>query len=85
MEQEAEDQHLDAEGIWEAARKLHEQIYNDVQNPGDAVAIVGVVLTNMLIAGRIAGVQESFIDHVLKTIKEDIEEGTKRAQSESLN
>lgn len=85
MEDAAEDQHMKAEEIWQTARKFHEQIYSEVKEPGDAVAIVGVVLTNMLIAGRLAGVQESFIDHVLKTIKEDIEEGVKRAQSETVN
>jgi hypothetical protein len=82
---EQEDAHLGADGIWEAAKKLHEQVYSDVKQPGDAIAIVGVVLTNMLIAGRIAGVAEEFIDHVLKTIKEDIEAGVKSAQSESIN
>lgn len=83
--EEQEDAHLGPEGIWDAARRLHEQVYNDVKQPGDAIAIVGVVLTNMLIAGRIAGVDEKFIDHVLSTIKQDIEAGVKSAQSESVN
>jgi hypothetical protein len=77
--------HLGPEEIWEKARDLHEKIYDDVKQPGDAIAIVGVVLTNMLIAGRLAGVPEEFIDHVLKTVKEDIENGVKAAQNETVN
>lgn len=77
--------HLGAEEIWSKARDLHEKVYEDIKEPGDAIAIVGVVLTNMLIAGRLAGVPEDFIDHILKTIKTDIEDGVKAAQSETIN
>lgn len=77
--------HLNPEEIWTKARDLHEQIYSDVKQPGDAIAIVGVVLTNMLIAGRLAGVPEDFIDHILKTVKTDIEDGVKAAQNETVN
>ena len=77
--------HLNPEEIWSKARNLHEKVYEDIKEPGDAIAIVGVVLTNMLIAGRLAGVPEDFIDHILKTIKTDIEDGVKAAQSETIN
>ena len=88
MEEQNEqgEQHLGPEEIWTKARDLHEQIFKEINQPGDAIAIVGVVLTNMLIAGRIAGVPEDFIDHILKTIKEDIESGVATTlQGETVN
>lgn len=84
--EEGKSEHLSPEGIWEIARKFHEEIYGGIKEPGDAIAVVGVILTNMLIAGRVAGVPEDFIDHVLKTIKQDIESGVKQVSApETLN
>lgn len=84
--QEEKSQHLSPDAIWEMARKFHEQIFEEISEPGDAIAVVGVVLTNMLIAGCVAGVPADFIDHILKTIKEDVTNGVAQiANPETLN
>lgn len=61
------------DSLLEKAREIHQHIYDEIDNAGAGVAVVGIIFTNMLTAARLSGADEEFIDQILNTIKQDVE------------
>lgn len=58
--------------LWETARKYHLAMSEEIANPADMLGVMSIIMTNVLVAGRIAGLSEGIVDELLASIKADI-------------
>lgn len=69
------------EELWRMAQKFHEEMAQEIEQPGDMIGVCAIVFTNMLIGGVMAGADMGFVDYMLRLIREDVDNGVKHLQS----
>lgn len=66
---------LDEQGLVEAANKAQAFMMEVAPNPGDALGVTAMMMTNFLSTGLVCGIlDEDFIDKMMASIREAITE-----------
>lgn len=66
---------LDEHGLVEAANKAQAFMMEVAPNPGDALGVTAMMMTNLLSTGLVCGIlDEDFIDKMMASIREAINE-----------
>ena len=60
--------------LWQSAKRYHELMYDEIENPGDMIGTCAVMFTNMLIAGVVSGMDPALVDTMLGMIRADVEQ-----------
>lgn len=71
------DEPMNEDQIWETARSFHERMAEEIRNPGDMLGVSAVIITNMLVAGVMAGLDPSLVGSLLDSIKQDVDNALK--------
>ena len=71
--------------LLEKAKEIHEYIYDQIDSAGASIAVVGIIFTNMLMAARLSGAGEDFIEQILSTIQKDVEDGVAEINNQTKN
>jgi hypothetical protein len=66
------DEFMNENQIWETARGFHERMADEIPNPGDMLGVTAVILTNMLVAGVMAGLNPDIVSAMLESIQQDV-------------
>ena len=66
------DEFMNENQIWETARGFQERIADEIPNPGDMLGVTAVILTNMLVAGVMAGLNPEIVSAMLESIQQDV-------------
>jgi len=65
------------EELWRMAQKFHEEMAQEIEQPGDMIGVCAIIFTNMLIGGVMAGADMGFVNYMLTLIRDDVENGVK--------
>jgi len=71
------DEPMNEDQIWETSRVFHERMAAEIPNPGDMLGVTAVILTNMLVAGVMAGLTPAIVSSMLQSIQQDVDNAIK--------
>ena len=74
---------LSEEDLWGFAKKYHEMMCEEIEQPGDIIGVCAIMFTNMLIGGVLSGADPKLVAMMLHMVGEDVQKGIERLSPET--